>query len=175
VHFLLTQVRDVSCCAGPLDLQADAHRDRSWRVPTLNQVPSLSHLDASDSPIPLGMELCTACLDICRAWGGIRMSAMQRTRDRLADPSDFHSGEHGRVVMLVLTQSWHACRYFLVADTIAHEMTHLWCGDLVTMTWWSDLWLNVSPPMLLFFFQHSGREPSQRATEARCDSAQHMR
>ena len=53
--------------------------------------------------------------------------------------------------MLVLTQSWYACRYFLVADTIAHEMTHLWCGDLVTMTWWSDLWLNVScPPMLLY-------------------------
>lgn len=35
-------------------------------------------------------------------------------------------------------------RYFLVADTIAHEMSHLWCGDLVTMSWWSDLWLNVS-------------------------------
>ena len=35
------------------------------------------------------------------------------------------------------------CRYFMVADTIAHEMAHLWCGDLVTMSWWSDLWLNV--------------------------------
>ena len=31
----------------------------------------------------------------------------------------------------------------MVADTIAHEMAHLWCGDLVTMSWWSDLWLNV--------------------------------
>lgn len=31
-----------------------------------------------------------------------------------------------------------------MADTIAHEMSHLWCGDLVTMSWWSDLWLNVS-------------------------------
>jgi len=26
--------------------------------------------------------------------------------------------------------------------TIAHEMAHQWIGDLVTMAWWSDLWLN---------------------------------
>jgi aminopeptidase N len=26
--------------------------------------------------------------------------------------------------------------------TIAHEMAHLWSGDLVTMAWWDDLWLN---------------------------------
>jgi aminopeptidase N len=29
----------------------------------------------------------------------------------------------------------------LVATTIAHEMAHLWIGDLVTMKWWNDLWL----------------------------------
>jgi aminopeptidase N len=30
------------------------------------------------------------------------------------------------------------------ADTILHEMAHMWFGDLVTMTWWDDLWLNES-------------------------------
>jgi len=30
------------------------------------------------------------------------------------------------------------------ASTIAHEMAHMWFGDLVTMRWWDDLWLNES-------------------------------
>jgi aminopeptidase N len=32
----------------------------------------------------------------------------------------------------------------LRATTIAHEMAHMWFGDLVTMRWWDDLWLNES-------------------------------
>ena len=30
------------------------------------------------------------------------------------------------------------------ANTICHEMAHMWFGDLVTMKWWDDLWLNES-------------------------------
>ncbi|HEY7920457.1 MAG TPA: aminopeptidase N, partial [Streptosporangiaceae bacterium] len=32
----------------------------------------------------------------------------------------------------------------LRGDTILHEMAHMWFGDLVTMRWWDDLWLNES-------------------------------
>ncbi|MCH8940542.1 MAG: M1 family peptidase, partial [Chloroflexi bacterium] len=31
-----------------------------------------------------------------------------------------------------------------VAEVISHEMAHMWFGDLVTMVWWDDLWLNES-------------------------------
>ncbi len=30
------------------------------------------------------------------------------------------------------------------AEVILHEMAHMWFGDLVTMKWWDDLWLNES-------------------------------
>ena len=38
------------------------------------------------------------------------------------------------------TESAHEGR----ANTLLHEMAHMWFGDLVTMKWWDDLWLNES-------------------------------
>ncbi|RJU00159.1 aminopeptidase N [Arthrobacter frigidicola] len=37
-----------------------------------------------------------------------------------------------------------AAQYEARANTILHEMAHMWFGDLVTMTWWDDLWLKES-------------------------------
>ncbi len=34
--------------------------------------------------------------------------------------------------------------YEFRASVILHEMAHMWFGDLVTMKWWDDLWLNES-------------------------------
>ncbi|WP_411733919.1 aminopeptidase N [Paeniglutamicibacter sp.] len=38
------------------------------------------------------------------------------------------------------TEAQHEAR----ANTIMHEMVHMWFGDLVTMAWWDDLWLKES-------------------------------
>ena len=45
------------------------------------------------------------------------------------------------------------------ANTILHEMAHMWFGDLVTMTWWDDLWLKES------FADYMGSHASVAATE----------
>jgi puromycin-sensitive aminopeptidase len=43
----------------------------------------------------------------------------------LADPATLSLGEHKRI-----------------AEVVAHELAHMWYGNLVTMAWWNDLWLN---------------------------------
>src|SRR4029079_2837649 len=30
----------------------------------------------------------------------------------------------------------------VIAEVLAHEMAHQWFGDVVTMQWWDDIWLN---------------------------------
>src|SRR5262249_22672225 len=44
------------------------------------------------------------------------------------------------------------------AIVIAHEMAHMWFGDLVTMRWWDDMWLNES------FAEYMGQQIISEAT-----------
>lgn len=63
---------------------------------------------------------------------------------------DFNAGAMENAGCVTLRDEFlfrgHATRDELAsrASTIAHELAHQWFGDLVTMTWWDDLWLNES-------------------------------
>ena len=53
------------------------------------------------------------------------------------------------------TRAQHAAR----TNTILHEMSHMWFGDLVTPQWWDDLWLKES------FAEYMGADASAHATQ----------
>ncbi len=48
------------------------------------------------------------------------------------------------VVLLVDEEKASVMRKKVSAEVISHELWHQWSGDLVTMKWWNDLWLNES-------------------------------
>ena len=69
---------------------------------------------------------------VAGAGGSVTFGAMENwgaifyfERDLLIDPKLATQEDHHRVF-----------------ETIAHEVAHQWFGDLVTMAWWDDLWLN---------------------------------
>ena len=46
------------------------------------------------------------------------------------------------VILLVDTEKATQPELLRIADVIAHELAHMWFGDLVTMRWWNGIWLN---------------------------------
>ncbi|MFQ5552500.1 MAG: M1 family metallopeptidase [Thermoplasmata archaeon] len=48
-----------------------------------------------------------------------------------------------RILLFDPDESAAITRQYIV-DVMAHEVAHMWFGDLVTMEWWNDLWLNES-------------------------------
>ncbi|MCH4012211.1 MAG: M1 family metallopeptidase [Furfurilactobacillus sp.] len=53
----------------------------------------------------------------------------------------------------------------LVATVIAHELAHQWFGDLVTMKWWDDLWLNESFANMMEYVAVDALEPDWHVWE----------
>lgn len=65
-----------------------------------------------------------------------------------------------REVYLLVDENSSAASRQQVALVVAHELAHQWFGNLVTMKWWDDLWLNESFANMMEYVSVNAIEPS---------------
>ena len=65
-----------------------------------------------------------------------------------------------REVYLLVDENSTAQSRQTVALVVAHELAHQWFGNLVTMKWWDDLWLNESFANMMEYVSFNAIEPS---------------
>jgi len=129
----------VAMVAGPLE--TTAARD-------VDGVPlRVAHVPGKDGLTSFALEIGAHALRFFSDWFGIAYPGDKL--DLIAIP-DFAFGAMenlGAVTFresLLLVDAEAAAQTELenVADVVAHEIAHMWFGDLVTMRWWNGLWLN---------------------------------
>ena len=102
------------------------------------------HLNSDNFPI----EMASACIDYYNSYFEIKYPLPKM---HLIAVPEFGAGAMEnwgaitfREVRILHNKSSTESSKRDIASVIAHEITHQWFGDLVTMKWWNDLWLNES-------------------------------
>jgi aminopeptidase N len=106
-----------------------------------------SYADVLERDAPEIFEVTRACLDRYHELFGIRMPFGKYDQAFVPEFSWGAMEFPGCVVFrdeLLFRSAVTETERLERAAIIAHEMAHMWFGDLVTMRWWDDLWLNES-------------------------------
>lgn len=112
------------------------------------KITTYAALNQSESAVDFANEVAAKSLEFYDDNFGVEYPL--KKLDQVALP-DFEAGamENWGLVtyresMLLVTEAATLSTRKSVALTVAHELSHQWFGDLVTMKWWDDLWLNES-------------------------------
>ncbi len=97
----------------------------------------------------LALDVATRALPVLEAWFGIPYPYPKL--DLVAVP-DFSFGAMENAGAVFFRETLLLCdpdatsfdERKRLTETICHELAHMWFGNLVTMAWWDDLWLNES-------------------------------
>ena len=109
-----------------------------WAIPAQNE-----------NTLDFALDIATRSIDFYDEYFGVKYPLPKS--DHVALP-DFSSGAMENWGLITYRESClladpeltpESSRRF-IATVIAHELSHQWFGNLVTMNWWNDLWLNES-------------------------------
>ena len=127
-------------------------------------------LAQNENTLDFALDIATRSIDFYDEYFGVKYPLPKS--DHVALP-DFSSGAMENWGLITYRESClladpeltpESSRRF-IATVIAHELSHQWFGNLVTMNWWNDLWLNESFANMMEYVAIDALHPEWRMWE----------
>ena len=121
------------------------------------------------SNLEFALDIAVRCIEFYEEYYGVKYPIPQSLHVALPDFSAGAMENWGlvtyREIYLLVDENSTALSRQTVALVVAHELAHQWFGNLVTMKWWDDLWLNESFANMMEYVSVDVIEPSWKIFE----------
>ena len=122
-----------------------------------------------ESNLEFALDIAVRCIEFYEEYYGVKYPIPQSLHVALPDFSAGAMENWGlvtyREIYLLVDENSTAMSRQTVALVVAHELAHQWFGNLVTMKWWDDLWLNESFANMMEYVSVDTIEPSWKIFE----------
>ncbi|EGJ39275.1 aminopeptidase N [Streptococcus sanguinis SK1056] len=122
-----------------------------------------------ESNLEFALDIAVHCIEFYEEYYGVKYPIPQSLHVALPDFSAGAMENWGlvtyREIYLLVDENSTALSRQTVALVVAHELAHQWFGNLVTMKWWDDLWLNESFANMMEYVSVDAIEPSWKIFE----------
>ncbi|MCY7037700.1 M1 family metallopeptidase [Streptococcus sanguinis] len=122
-----------------------------------------------ESNLEFALDIAVRCIEFYEEYYGVKYPIPQSLHVALPDFSAGAMENWGlvtyREIYLLVDENSTALSRQTVALVVAHELAHQWFGNLVTMKWWDDLWLNESFANMMEYVSVDAIEPGWKIFE----------